>query len=96
MKIFELNGTVNSELALLFYAIRRTEKMKKEKKGKNTGYTEVFDYNGGKKVRINLEDELFEGFFNYTRCAICGNSQNIRPFKGKKICADCINYIKGA
>lgn len=69
--------------------------MKDDKKVKGTDQLRTLQYTDKKTVKMDMKDKLFEELSNYTKCAICGSSKNVRDFKDKKICFNCINLIKG-
>ena len=53
----------------------------------------VFNLNGGDPVEIFTDgDEIIIKKYN-TGCQCCGNMENIKEYKGIKICKKCLNEL---
>lgn len=41
-----------------------------------------------------MADEIAEDPIGYNLCCLCGKKRGLRPFKHRKICANCLNFVK--
>lgn len=55
----------------------------------------VFDMPAGTPIEIYVEGDSIVLHKHQCKCEFCGSTENVTEFKGKVVCKECINELKG-